>query len=68
MVKENFKQIDLLRKRRKTSYFAEPYFIDNKKFIAASDNPKILKLTSLQLGKKLLKFLNNFDLSIVFIL
>ena len=33
MVKENFKQIDLLRKRRETSYFPEPYFIDTKKFI-----------------------------------
>ena len=42
--------------------------IDNKKFIVASDNPKILKLTSLQFGKKLLKFLNNSDLSIVFML
>ena len=33
MVKNDFKQIDLLRKRRKTSYLAEPYFIDTKKFI-----------------------------------
>ena len=33
MVKVNFKQIDLLRKRRDTSYLAEPYFIDTKKYI-----------------------------------
>ena len=30
MVKGNFKQIDLLRKRRDTNYLLEPYFIDNK--------------------------------------
>ena len=40
--------------------------IDKKKLIAARDKPKILKLTSLQLGKKLFKFSNNFDLSIIF--
>tara|TARA_Y100000589_G_scaffold282283_1_gene279718 strand:+ start:57 stop:761 length:705 start_codon:yes stop_codon:yes gene_type:complete len=33
MVKINFKNIDLLRKRRETSSFADPYFIDNKKYI-----------------------------------
>ena len=33
MVKVNFKQIDLLRKRREISYFAEPYFVDTKKYI-----------------------------------
>ena len=33
MVKGNFKQIDLLRERRDKSYFADPYFIDNKKYI-----------------------------------
>ena len=33
MVKENFKKIDLLRKRRVENYLAEPYFIDTKKFI-----------------------------------
>ena len=33
MVERNLKQIDLLRKRRETSYLAEPYFIDTKKFI-----------------------------------
>jgi Tfp pilus assembly protein PilN len=34
MVKENFKQIDLLRKRRDSNYFlVEPNFIDKKKFI-----------------------------------
>ena len=33
MIERNLKQIDLLRKRRKTSYLAEPHFIDTKKFI-----------------------------------
>ena len=33
MVKGNFKKIDLLRKRRDVDYFAEPYFIDTKKYI-----------------------------------
>ena len=33
MVKVNLKQIDLLRKRRDTSYLAEPYFVDTKKYI-----------------------------------
>ena len=32
MVKGSFKQIDLLRKRRKTN-FIEPYFVDTKKYI-----------------------------------
>ena len=32
MVKGNFKQIDLLRKRRDSNYLLEPYFIDNKKY------------------------------------
>ena len=32
MVKANFKQIDLLRKRRDSNYLLEPYFIDNKKY------------------------------------
>jgi len=32
MVKGSFKQIDLLRKRRKTN-FVEPYFVDTKKYI-----------------------------------
>ena len=40
--------------------------IDKKKLIVARDKPKILELTSLQLGKKLFKFSNNFDLSIIF--
>ena len=39
--------------------------IDNKKLIVASDNPKILKFTSLQLGKNLFKLCNNSNLSIV---
>ena len=33
MVKGNFKQIDLLRKRRDSNYFVDPYFIDNRKYI-----------------------------------
>ena len=33
MVKVNFKQIDLLRKRRESNNFAEPYFIDTRKYI-----------------------------------
>ena len=33
MVKRNLKKIDLLRKRRDATYFAEPYFIDTKKYI-----------------------------------
>ena len=33
MVKANLKQIDLLRKRRKSSYLAEPYFVDTKKYV-----------------------------------
>ena len=33
MVNVNFKQIDLLRKRRESSYLADPYFIDTNKYI-----------------------------------
>ena len=33
MEKGNFKQIDLLRKRRDSNYLIEPYFIDNRKYI-----------------------------------
>ena len=33
MTKGNFKNIDLLRKRRITNSLADPYFIDNKKYI-----------------------------------
>ena len=33
MDKGNFRQIDLLRKRRSSDYLIEPYFIDNKKYI-----------------------------------
>ena len=42
--------------------------IDNMKFIVAREMPKILKFTSLQLGKKLFKLCNNLPLSIVLIL
>ena len=33
MVKSNFKQIDLLRKRRKANNLLDPYFVDTKKYI-----------------------------------
>jgi len=33
MTKGNFKNIDLLRKRRNLNYFPDPYFIDNSKYI-----------------------------------
>ena len=33
MAKSSFKQIDLLRERRESNNLADPYFIDNKKFI-----------------------------------
>ena len=33
MVKSNFKQIDLLRKRRKVNKLFDPYFVDTKKYI-----------------------------------
>ena len=33
MVKSNFKQIDLLRQRRKTSNLLDPYFVETKKYI-----------------------------------
>ena len=32
MVKGNFKQIDLLRKRRGSNDLADPYFIDTNKY------------------------------------
>ena len=51
MVKENFKKIDLLRKRRVDNYLAEPYFIDTKKFIKKGlISGFILIATSLILG------------------
>ena len=33
MIKMNFQQIDLLRKRRETNNLIDPYFIDNRKYI-----------------------------------
>ena len=33
MVKDNLKQIDLLRKRREANNLVEPYFVDTKKYI-----------------------------------
>ena len=62
MVKVDFKQIDLLRKRRKTSYLAEPYFIDTKKYIKRGLSfGLILIATSLIFGTPFIldKFLEN---------
>ena len=33
MVKVNFKQIDLLRRRRGSNNFSDPFFIDTNKYI-----------------------------------
>jgi len=63
MVKVNLKQIDLLRKRRDTSYLAEPYFIDTKKYIKrGSIFGLMLIATSLIFGTPFIfriKFLEN---------
>ena len=63
MVKVDFKQIDLLRKRRKTSYLAEPYFIDTKKYVRRGlFFGLILIVTSLIFGTPFIfriKFLEN---------
>ncbi len=40
--------------------------MDSKKLIVASDKSKILKLTSLQLGKKLFRLCSNSNLLVVF--
>ncbi len=51
MVKANFKQIDLLRKRRDTNTLLEPYFIDNKKYIKKGIlSGLVLIITTLVLG------------------
>ena len=63
MSKGNFKQIDLLRKRRKTSYLPDPYFIDTKKYIKRGViSGLILIAVSLILGTPFIfriKFLEN---------
>ena len=63
MVKVNFKQIDLLRKRREINYLPEPYFIDTNKFIKKGIfSGLILILISLILGIPFIfrtKFLEN---------
>ena len=63
MVKVDFQQIDLLRKRRKTSNFAEPHFIDTKKYIKRGLSfGLILIATSLIFGTPFIfriKFLEN---------
>ena len=51
MVKENFKQIDLLRKRRGSDNLADPYFIDTNKYIKKGIfSGLILIIISLTLG------------------
>ena len=51
MAKGNLKKIDLLRKRRDTDYFAEPYFIDTKKYIKKGlISGFVLIIISLSLG------------------
>ena len=64
MVKGNFKQIDLLRKRRDTNYFlVEPTFIDKRKFIKKGIfSGSIIIITTLILGIPFIfrtKFLEN---------
>ena len=63
MAKGNFKQIDLLRKRRKTNYLLEPYFVDTKKYIRKGIlSGLILIVISLILGIPFIfriKFLEN---------
>ena len=63
MVKRNLKKIDLLQKRRDVAYFAEPYFIDTKKYIKKGlISGFTLIATSLILGLPFLfriKFLEN---------
>jgi hypothetical protein len=51
MVKSNFKQIDLLRKRRKANNLLDPYFVDTKKYIKTGIvSGLILIVVSLLLG------------------
>ena len=64
MVKGNFKQIDLLRKRRDTNYFlVEPTFIDKRNFIKKGIfSGSIIIITTLILGIPFIfrtKFLEN---------
>ncbi len=51
MVKVNFKQIDLLRKRRESNYLPDPYFIDTNKYIKKGINSGLVFISiSLILG------------------
>ena len=51
MVRANLKKIDLLRKRRDVDYFADPFFIDTKKYIKKGLMSGItLLITTLILG------------------
>ena len=63
MVKVNFKQIDLLRKRRESNNLAEPYFIDTRKYIKKGIYSGLLLISiSLILGIPFIfrtKFLEN---------
>ena len=68
MVKANFKQIDLLRKRRDSNTILEPYFIDNKKYIKKGIlSGIVLIITTLILGIPFIfrtRFLENKKLQI----
>ena len=63
MVKVNFKQIDLLRKRRESNNLADPYFIDTRKYIKKGIYSGLLLISiSLILGIPFIfrtKFLEN---------
>ena len=63
MAKGNFKQIDLLRKRRDSNYSLEPYFFDNTKYIQKGIFSGLILITvSLILGIHFIfrtKFLEN---------
>ncbi len=51
MVKGNFKQIDLLRKRRESNNLAAPYFVDTYKYIKKGIySGSVLIIISLILG------------------
>ena len=68
MKKGNFKQIDLLRKRRDSNFLIEPYFVDNRKYIKKGIfSGSIIILITLTLGIPFIfrtKFLENQKLKI----
>ena len=63
MVKGNFKQIDLLRKRRESNNLAAPYFVDTYKYIKKGIySGLVLMVISLTIGIPFIfrtKFLEN---------